>query len=75
MTAAKRKVSVTLDADLVAELGAADEALSKQVNDALRDTLERRRRVRLLAKLCEELDSRHGRVPARLIAKYEALLT
>ena len=74
MTAAKRKVSVSLDADLLAEFGAGDEALSKQVNDALRDTLERRRRHRQLAELCAELDARHGAVSEKLIAKYEALL-
>ena len=33
---AKRKVSVSLDEDLVAELEAADEALSGQVNEAIR---------------------------------------
>ncbi|MBI4955020.1 MAG: type II toxin-antitoxin system CcdA family antitoxin [Myxococcales bacterium] len=74
MTAAKRKVSVTLDADLVAELGLADEALSRQVNDAVRDALERRRRQRLLAELCAELEVRHGPVSKKLLAKYEALL-
>lgn len=74
MTAAKRKVSVSLDADLLAELGAVDESLSKQVNDALRDTLERRTRQRLLAELCADLDAEHGAVSEKLIAKYEALL-
>ncbi|MCC6522095.1 MAG: type II toxin-antitoxin system CcdA family antitoxin [Polyangiaceae bacterium] len=75
MTAAKLKVSVTLDADLVAELGEADETLSRQVNDAVRDTLERRRRLRLLAELCAELEARHGPVSKKLLAKYESLLT
>ncbi len=74
MTAAKRKVSVSLDAELVEELEAADEALSQQVNDAVRDALERRRRVRLLSSLLAELDARHGRVAKSLIAKYEDLL-
>lgn len=74
MTAAKRKISVSLDADIVAELETADEALSKQVNDAIRETLERRRRQRLLRELLAELDARHGPVAAELIAKYEALL-
>ena len=37
MTAAKRKVSVSLDADLVDELETDVKALSKQVNDAVRD--------------------------------------
>lgn len=72
---AKRKLSITLDADLVTELGTTDEALSKQVNDAVRDAIDRRRRQRLLAELCDELEARHGRIPDRLIAKYEALLS
>jgi hypothetical protein len=74
MTAAKRKISVSLDADLVDELEIADESLSKQVNDAIRDALARRRRHRLLRELLAELDARHGAVPPAMIAKYEALL-
>jgi antitoxin CcdA len=75
MTAAKRKVSVSLDADLVEELETVDVALSTQVNDAVRDALERRRRQHLLGELLAELDRRHGPVPEKLIAKYEALLS
>lgn len=75
MTAAKRKISVSLDAELVEELEASDAALSTQVNDAVRDALERRRRQRLLRLLLAELDRRHGAVPEKLIAKYEALLS
>jgi antitoxin CcdA len=74
MTAAKRKISVSLDADLVAELEEGGEALSKQVNAAVRETLARRRRQRLLAELLSELDAEHGPVSRQLIAKYEALL-
>jgi hypothetical protein len=74
MTVAKRKVSVSLDADLVEELARADEALSQQVNDAVRETLERRRRRRLLGELLVDLAKRSGPAPARLIAKYEELL-
>lgn len=74
MTAAKRKVSVSLDADLVAELEEADEALSKQVNDAVRETLAFRRRQRLLEGMLAELDDEHGSISETLIAKYEALL-
>jgi metal-responsive CopG/Arc/MetJ family transcriptional regulator len=74
VTSAKRKISVSLDADLVAELEAAGEALSGQVNEAIRAALERRRRQRLLMDLLGELDGRHGPVPERLVAKYEGLL-
>lgn len=54
---AKRKVSITLDADLVAELEATGENLSAQVNLALRDELTRRRRQRALEALVERLDA------------------
>lgn len=74
MTKPKRKVSVSLDAELVDELEAADEALSQQVNEAVRETLVRRRRQRLLSQLLDDLDTMHGPVPPDLIAKYAELL-
>jgi hypothetical protein len=74
MTTAKRKISVSLDADLVSEMEHGDETLSRQVNDAVRETLSRRRRQRLLAELLSELDAEHGPVPRALVAKYEAKL-
>jgi antitoxin CcdA len=74
MTAAKRKISVSLDADLVGELERGDEALSKQVNDAVREAIAARRRGRLLQGLLAELEKREGTLPKRLIAKYETLL-
>lgn len=74
MTVAKRKVSVSLDSDLVDALEAGSSALSKQVNDAVRESLARRERQRQLRKLLTQLDERHGRVSERLVAKYEALL-
>src|SRR5579863_4479885 len=71
---AKRKVSVSLDEDLVAELEAADEALSGQVNEAIRAEVERRRRNRLLTDMLDSLDAQHGPVDEALIAKYSELL-
>lgn len=70
----KRKVSVSLDEDLVAELEAADEALSGQVNEAIRAEIERRRRNRLLAEMLDSLDAKYGPVDEALIAKYAELL-
>src|ERR1700761_1928573 len=70
----KRKVSVSLDEDLVAELEAADEALSGQVNEAIRAEIERRRRNRLLTEMLDSLDARHGPVDEALVAKYTELL-
>jgi antitoxin CcdA len=71
---AKRKVSVSLDEDLVAELEAADEALSGQVNEAIRAEVERRRRNRLLTGMLDSLDAKHGPVDETLVAKYMELL-
>jgi post-segregation antitoxin (ccd killing protein) len=71
---AKRKVSVSLDEDLVAELETADEALSGQVNEAIRAEVERRRRNRLLTDMLDSLDAQYGPVDEALIAKYTDLL-
>jgi hypothetical protein len=74
MALAKKKVSLTLDADLLAELETADQALSSQVNQALRTEFERRRQARLLAELLDKLDAEHGPVDEALVEKYTALL-
>ena len=74
MTVAKRKVSVSLDEDLVAELETGDEALSAQVNEAIRSEVERRRRNRLLGEMLDALDAALGPVDEAIIAKYEQLL-
>ena len=70
----KRKVSVSLDEDLVAELEAADEALSGQVNEAIRAEVERRRRNRLLTGMLDSLDAEYGPVDEALVANYTDLL-
>lgn len=74
VTTAKRKISVSLDAELVRELERGDEALSKQINDAVRDAIAARRRGRLLEELLLELEEREGKLPEELVSKYEALL-
>lgn len=74
MTTTKRKVSVSLDEDLVAELEEGDEALSSQVNQAVRSELDRRRRHRLLEEMLDELTTTHGPVDEKLVRKYTDLL-
>ncbi len=74
MTVAKRKISVSLDEDLVAELEGAEQSLSAQVNAALRDELEHRRRQRLLTEYLDQLDAEEGPVDEALIDKYARLL-
>lgn len=74
MTVPKRKVSVSLDEDLVEELEREDQGLSTQVNLALRAELERRRRNRLLTELLDQFDAEHGPVDESLIEKYTKFL-
>lgn len=74
MTTTKRKVSVSLDEDLVAELEVGGEALSSQVNEAVRLELQRRRRHRLLGQMLDDLEIEHGPVDESLVRKYAELI-
>ena len=57
----KRKVSVTLDADLVAALEADESAsLSAEVNSAVRAEFNRRKRQQALASLLDHLAEERG---------------
>ena len=76
---AKRKVSVTLDADLVAALEAeGGSTLSAEVNSALRAEFTRRKRQRALADLLDHLADERGRLDTpedeAEIARYMRLL-
>jgi antitoxin CcdA len=76
---AKRKVSVTLDADLVALVEAeGGTTLSAEVNSALRAEFIRRRRERALADLLDHLADERGRLDTpedeAEIARYMRLL-
>lgn len=58
---AKRKVSITLDADLVEALEAEGrDSLSAEVNSALRMEFARRRRQQALAELLDHLAEERG---------------
>jgi post-segregation antitoxin (ccd killing protein) len=74
MTTTKRKVSVSLDEDLVEELEIGGEGLSSQVNDAIRTELKRRRRHRLLGEMLDDFEKTHGAVDEELVQKYMDLL-
>jgi uncharacterized protein (DUF4415 family) len=57
----KRKVSVTLDADLVAAIEADDSTtLSAEVNAALRAAVDKRMRNRALGEFLDRLDAERG---------------
>jgi hypothetical protein len=76
---AKRKVSVTLDADLVAEVEAdGSTTLSAEVNSALRSEFTKRRRQQALADLLDHLADERGRLDTpedeAEIARYIRLL-
>lgn len=60
MTTTKRKLSLSLDDDLVAELETNVEALSAQVNEAIRHEVVRRRRQRALVDLLAHLEAEAG---------------
>lgn len=75
----KRKVSVTLDADLVEALEAeSGTTLSAELNSALRAELARRRRQQALADLLDHLADERGRLDTpedeAEIARYMGLL-
>jgi hypothetical protein len=74
MTATKRKISVSLDENLIAELEVGGEALSGQINEAVRAEIERRRRSRLLSEFLDALDAERGPVDEQLVSKYTRLL-
>jgi post-segregation antitoxin (ccd killing protein) len=74
MRPAKRRVSISLDEDLVRELQRRDQGISTQINSALRAEVERRCRDRLLLELLDRLDGEHGPVDESLIEKYAGLL-
>jgi antitoxin component of MazEF toxin-antitoxin module len=76
---AKRKVSVTIDADLVAALEAdSNTTLSAEVNSALRAEFTRRERQRALADLLDHLADDRGQLDTpedeAEIARYMRLL-
>jgi antitoxin CcdA len=76
---AKRKVSVTLDADLVAAVEAEGaESLSAEVNSALRAEFAKRQRQRALAELLDRLARERGSLDTpedeAEIARYMRLL-
>lgn len=56
----KRKISVTLDADLVDELAAQGGGLSTRVNDAVRRELARQRRHDALGAFLDRLAAERG---------------
>jgi hypothetical protein len=62
---AKRKITVTVDEDLVETVQALGaESLSAVVNDALANEVERRARAAALARLLADWDATYGPVPA-----------
>jgi hypothetical protein len=76
---AKRKVSITLDADLVAALEAdGSTTLSAEVNSALRAEFTRRKRRQALADLLDHLADERGELDTpedqAEIARYMRLL-
>ncbi len=78
MTLTKRKLSLSLDDDLIAELETRFEALSAQVNDAIRTEISRRKRHKALVDLLDHLAIVSGPLDSdddeKEIARYMRLL-
>ena len=74
MTTTKRKISVSLDSDLVQELERGGETLSAQLNTALAIELERQKRQRLLSEMLDEFEASNGAPEEELVQKYIDLL-
>ena len=74
MALAQRKVSVSLDEDLVAAFEREEQGLSAEVNAAVRAEFEHRRRHRLLEEFLDRLDEERGPVDEALVEKYVGLL-
>ena len=72
--AQKKKISVTLDEDLVAALEAGDETLSSQVNAAVRAEVGRRARRQLLQSWLDDLEASDGPIDEALVVTFEDLL-
>jgi len=72
--AQKRKISVSLDEDLIAALEGSDETVSAQINSAVRSEVERRSRTELLAGWLDEMEATDGPIDEDLVARFENLL-
>jgi hypothetical protein len=77
--ASKRKISLSLDADIVEEFEHdAPDGLSALVNEVLRVEAERRRRHRALGEFLDRLDAEEGPLgpeDEKEIARLEQMLT
>lgn len=75
MATTKRKMTVSIDADLVAEMELASEPVSVQVNQAVSESIVLRRQHRLLREMLDEFDAELGPVDPALLDKYRELMT
>lgn len=71
----KRKVSVTIDEDLIEELEGSDESLSAQVNEAIRGVVEQRRRRAQLRAWLDDVATTEGPVDEADVARFLDLLS
>lgn len=74
MASPKRKVTITIDADLVEEMERADEPVSVQVNRAVSESIAFRRQNRLLCEMLDGFDVDLGPVDPALLDKYRELM-
>ena len=70
MAQPKRKISVTVDADLVEALDAGEENLSSQVNEAIRIVVAQRRRQADLRAWLDEMTERQGPIDEERVQRF-----
>ena len=70
MAQSKRKISVTVDADLVEALDAGEENLSSQVNEAIRIVVAQRRRQADLRSWLDEMTERQGPIDEERVQRF-----
>ncbi len=71
----KRKVTLTLDSELLEELEAHNESVSAQVNAALRELVEHQRRERALDAVIADWEAEDGPPDENLLSRYHQLLS
>ena len=70
MAQSKRKISVTVDADLVDALDAGEENLSSQVNEAIRIVVAQRRRQADLRAWLDEMTELQGPIDEERVQRF-----
>lgn len=75
MAVTKKKITVTIDQQLVDEMELHDEPISVQVNAAIETAMQGRRRRRNLLRFLDELDAEFGASDPADLAEFRELFS